>query len=120
MVKTSNKRKSVLLTLSFFAFVALVLISCSADSLMSAGETMGKLSSGGFGKAGNAVVSNAAESVANFSDGYDKCFTSRDALFFFCLNNLQQRSCPLCFAGAGDLYQVGVLGIAAGKGRGVL
>lgn len=60
MVKTSNKRKSVLLTLSLFAFVALVLISCSADSLMNAGETMGKLSSG----------------------GYDKCFTSRDALFF--------------------------------------
>ncbi|MBP5757698.1 MAG: hypothetical protein J6W39_08985 [Spirochaetales bacterium] len=82
MVKTSKSRKSVLLTFSIFAFVALLLISCSADSLMNAGEKMGKLSSGGLGKAGSTVVTNAAESVANFAEGYDRCFKSRDTLFF--------------------------------------
>lgn len=53
-----------LILLGLLAIAAVTLMAgCSADEIMSAGQTMGSLGSAGLGKAGEAVVSDTAKTV---------------------------------------------------------
>ena len=53
------------------AVVVLMLTGCSAESLMNAGDRLGKLSSAGFGTGGDVYVSKATATINGFIENYE-------------------------------------------------
>ena len=71
-----------LILLGLLAIAAVTLMAgCSADEIMSAGQTMGSLGSAGLGKAGEAVVSDTAKTVEAFVGKYESCLRLPERLF---------------------------------------
>ena len=53
------------------AVAVLMLAGCSAESLMNAGDRLGKLSSAGFGTGGDAYVTKATATINGFIENYE-------------------------------------------------
>lgn len=51
----------------------LMLAGCSAETLMSTGESLSRLSSAGFGTGGDVYVSMATETIDGFIESYEDC-----------------------------------------------
>ena len=58
--------------------VLFLFLSCSAEMIMSAGKTMGSLSSSGLGSAGKENVKNAVNNVEQITLTYDSLFLNED------------------------------------------
>jgi uncharacterized membrane protein YgcG len=71
-----------LILLGLLALAAVTLMAgCSADEIMSAGQTMGSLGSAGLGKAGEAVVNDTVKTVEAFVGKYESCLRLPERLF---------------------------------------
>ena len=53
--------------------IALLFVSCDAESIMNTGSTLGILSSAGLGNAGDKVVKAAADTTVSFVQQYEQC-----------------------------------------------
>ena len=61
--------------------LTLAIVSCSADALQNADNTIGRLEEAGFGKAGEKLVDKAEDSIFGFTDEFEACFIWSDPLF---------------------------------------
>ena len=87
------RRHLILLGLLVLAAVTLM-AGCSADEIMSAGQTMGSLGSAGLGKAGEKVVSETAKEVEQFIASYESCLKPR-TMFTASVGGVEKISFPL-------------------------
>ena len=59
--------------LSLIALFSIILVGCSADQLVSAGSTLGRLKNAGTGHGGDGYVQSATENVRDFVNVYESC-----------------------------------------------
>lgn len=84
-----------LILLGLLAIAAVTLMAgCSADEIMSAGQTMGSLGSAGLGKAGEKAVSETAKEVEQFIASYESCLKPR-TMFTASVGGVEKISFPL-------------------------
>lgn len=58
-----------------------IAVSCSADALQKTGESMGNIAKAGMGKAGESLVTEAAEEIDGFTAKYEFCLKFHDPLY---------------------------------------